>query len=115
MTAKCNTPEERIMAAKAIHEAGLCPVFDLTLKGIDTETYPNIHYDGYEVTARRHREQDEFMPLQEFILRGQGRWQVTPPSKVAGHDVVFSKGSVKIGELTVTNGEVREVYKHLID
>ena len=38
-----------------------------------------------------------------------------PKIMVAGHKAIFSKGSVKIGCTTVTNDEVREVYKHLID
>jgi len=38
-----------------------------------------------------------------------------PKVKVGEHDVVFNKGSVKIGCTTMTNDEVREVYKHLKD
>jgi len=115
MVAKCDTHAERILAVKAIHAHGKCAVYGATLRGEELDLYPNITFHNEKVQARMKVGRDEFIPLHEFILRGMGLWDEGPKVKVAGHDAVFSKGSVKIGCTTVTNEEVREVYKHLID
>lgn len=38
-----------------------------------------------------------------------------PPIKIAGYDTIFNKGSMSVGCKTVTNKEIREIVKRLID
>ena len=87
------------------------------LTGEDDDYFPWIVFDGKHICQTRsyEAEHETYMPLHEFILRGMGLWDEGPKVKVAGHDVVFNKGRVKIGCTKVTNDEVREVYKHLQD
>ena len=117
MTAKCGSKQELRAAINAIHEKGVCSVHPTTLDDDDDELYPWIQFDDGELgQTRGYKAHGEtYIPLHEFILRGMGMWVQVPKVMVAGNKAIFSKGSVKIGCTTVTNDEVREAYKHLID